>query len=118
MMLKSIHELANCNRQNSVLKSMFVSNSNFERNLTNTKISIEPYDDTFLNMEYKRGSDYILEQLLKQLNRESVIDNIEQYLNNTINNIRVGYYSDLDYFEIVLIRRGNRFMFQSEAYGW
>lgn len=115
-MNKTIHELAGSKRNNSILKSMFVSRQDFERDFTNTKIIIEPYDDTFLSVERRNGSDYILEQLMKQLNKKNVIKAIESYLKQKINNVRIGYYSDYDYFEIVFIQRNGRFMWQSETY--
>lgn len=117
-MNKTIHELTGSNRKKSILKSMFVTEQVFENDFTNTKISIEPYDQTFLNVEQRNGSDYILDQLQKQLNKTNVINQIESYLKQKINNIRIGYYSDNEYFETVFIQKNNKFMWQSEAYNW
>lgn len=97
---------------------MFVTYQTFENGFTNTRIEIEPYDDTFLNIEKRNGSDYIFDQLLKQLNKDQTIKAIENYLNQKINNIRVCYYSDEGHFETVFVQKDGKFMWQSEAYGW
>ena len=69
-MTKTIHELIKSKREKSILKSMFVSLANIEKDFTNAHIIIEPYDDTFLNAEKNKGSDYIMEMVLKQLNKK------------------------------------------------
>lgn len=116
-MKNSIHSLTGSNRKKSLAKSMFVSSANFEKDFANTHITVEAYDDTFLNAE-RKGSDYILERVLQELNKKKVVETIENYLNQQINNVRVSYYSDRGNQETVFIQKNGKFMWQSEAYGW
>lgn len=117
-MKNSIHALIGSNRKKSLTKSMFVSSASFERDFANTHIEVEAYDDTFLNAE-RKGADYILERVLRELNKTEVIEAIENYLDQQINNVRVIYYSDREgKQETAFIQKNGKFMWQSEAYGY
>lgn len=93
----TIHELLESKRQNSVLKSMFVSKKvGYGADRTNVQIDIEAYDQTFLNAEQNKGQDYIIDHLLKQLNNEKLLNAIKKHLDiDYISGITYTYYSDV-----------------------
>lgn len=91
----TIHDLLQSKRKNSILKSMFISKKKFETDHTSVQVTIEPYDQTFLNAEESKGQDYIIDRLHRQLTDERLLNAIKKHLDiDHINGVSYSYYSD------------------------
>lgn len=72
--MKTLYELKNMKSKNSILKSVFITNKEFEGYPV---VEVEPYDDTFLNAtntirKYDNTVDRILKEVYKYFNNETV----------------------------------------------